>query len=167
VVTKTKQRNMVQISIEGTPHLFTIRLTTFEALVQAIARRTQTTKILPLFYLDKTNSSFIELNGEDIEPLRRKTHVKILLGKSESLAYEGELNNEGEKHGQGMYRYPNGRTYVGEWYKNQMDGQGVESWPNGSIYQGQFKANKRHGRGTFTWADGRQYVGRTKHRKIS
>jgi hypothetical protein len=151
---------MVQISIEDTPHLFTIRLTTFDALAQAIIRRTKTTKILPLSYFDKINNVYVRLNGEDIEPLKRKTHVKIRLGTIGSVAYEGELNKEGQKHGQGMYRWPNGRTYIGEWFENQMDGEGIESWPNGSKYQGQFKENKRHGLGTFTWSDGRQYVGR-------
>ena len=151
---------MVQISIENTPHLFTIRLTTFEALIQTIVRRTGLTKILPLSYLDKQTNEFVQLNDDDIEPLRRKAHVKIRLGTSKSIAYEGDLNKDGEKHGQGFYRWPNGRTYVGEWYRNQMDGEGVESWPNGSRYQGQFQANKRHGHGTFTWSDGRQYSGK-------
>ncbi|CAF0771601.1 unnamed protein product [Rotaria sordida] len=150
---------MVQISIDNTPHLFTIRLTTFDALVQAIAQRTGTTKILPLSYLDKNSNAFVRLEGEDIEPLRRKTHVKISLGGSYSASYDGELNKEGKRQGQGIYRWSNGRTYIGEWYENKMDGDGAESWPNGSQYQGQFRANKRHGQGTFTWPDGRQYVG--------
>lgn len=158
---------MVQISIENTSHLFTIRLTTFEALIQTIVHRTGLTKILPLSYLDKNTNEFIELNYDDIEPLRRKTHVKIRLGTLETIAYEGDLNNEGEKHGHGFYRWPNGRTYVGEWYRNQLDGDGVESWPNGSRYQGQFQANKRHGYGIFTWPDGRQYTGKIFTRKSS
>jgi hypothetical protein len=157
---------MVQISIEDTPHLFTIRLTTFDALIQAIVHRTGTTKILPLSYFDKTNNVYVQLNSEDIEPLRRKTHIKIRLGTLESIPYEGEVNKEGKKHGHGLYRWPNGRTYVGEWKDNQMDGEGVESWPNGSKYQGQFKANKRHGQGTYTWSDGRQYVGKINNKRI-
>lgn len=156
---------MVQISIEDTPHLFTIRLTTFEALIDQIRHRTGLTNIFPFSYLDRNTGEFIELHGEDIEPLRRKTHVKLRLGGSESLVYEGELNKEGEKHGHGFYCWPNGRTYIGEWYRNQMDGEGVESWPNGSRYQGQFKQNKRHGHGTFTWFDGRQYTGRIHNEK--
>ncbi|CAF1378187.1 unnamed protein product [Rotaria magnacalcarata] len=150
---------MVQISIDNTPHLFTVRLTTFDALVQAISYHTKTTKILPLSYFDKIKNVFVQLEGEDIEPLRRKTHVKIRLGTLTFPPYEGELNNEGRKHGQGIYRWENGRTYIGQWYENIMNGEGVESWPNGSKYHGQFYNNKRHGQGTFTWPDGRQYVG--------
>ncbi|UJR34144.1 hypothetical protein I4U23_021551 [Adineta vaga] len=150
---------MVQICIEDPPSLFTIRLTTYEAFVQEIVRRTGSTRILPLSYFDQKTNAYIQLKGEDISPLQRKTHTKIRIGQLQSIAYEGELNREGEKHGYGMYRWLNGRTYVGQWYRNQMDGEGIESWPNGSKYQGQFNANKRHGHGTFTWLDGRQYVG--------
>lgn len=155
---------MVQISIDNTPHLFTIRLTTFDALVQAIVYRTGTTKILPLSYFNKDISAYIQLEGEDIEPLRYKTHVKIRLGTLTSAPYEGQLNNRGKKHGYGIYRWPNGRTYIGQWYEDQMHGDGIESWPNGSRYQGRFKQNKRHGQGTFTWSDGRQYVGNYKQK---
>lgn len=151
---------MVQISIENTPHLFTVRLTTFEALVQAIARRVGNNQILPLSYFDRNINEYVPLENEDIEPLRRKTHVKIRLGTSYVSAYEGELNEQGKKYGHGIYRWPNGRIYVGEWYEDQMDGEGIETWPNGSRYQGQFRANRRHGHGCFTWPDGRQYVGK-------
>ncbi|CAF1210021.1 unnamed protein product [Adineta ricciae] len=148
-----------QICIEEPSCLFTIRVTTYEALIQAIVRRVKTTKILPLYYFDKKTNVYVQLDENDVRPFQRTTHVKIRLGKKQSAPYEGELNDEGEKHGYGMYRWSNGRTYVGQWYRNQMDGDGVESWPNGSKYQGQFRGNKRHGRGTFTWADGRQYIG--------
>ena len=151
---------MVQLSIDGTPVLFTIRLTTYDALLQAIVRQVKTNKILPIFYLDKVSNTYIRLQHDDIEPLCRKTHMKLRLSGTEVVPYEGELNSEGKKHGQGMYRWPNGRTYVGEWCDNQMHGEGVESWPNGSRYRGQFRANRRQGHGTFTWPDRRQYTGR-------
>lgn len=151
---------MVQISIDGTPILFTIRLTTYEALLQAIVRQVKTNKILPIFYLDKLNNTYVRLQHDDVQPLRRKTHMKLRLAGTDVVPYEGELNSEGKKHGHGMYRWPNGRTYVGEWLENQMHGYGVESWPNGSRYEGQFRTNRRHGQGTFTWVDRRQYVGK-------
>ena len=154
---------MVQIAVDGSPILFTVRVSTYDALLQAIVRRTKTNKILPIFYLDKTKELFVRLQPDDVQPFLRKTHVKLRLGGQETVPYEGELNSEGKKHGQGIYRWPNGRTYVGEWCDNQMQGEGVESWPNGSRYEGQFKGNKRHGQGTFTWADGRQYVGEYRH----
>lgn len=155
---------MVQISIDGTPILFTLRISTYDALLQAIVRHTKTNKILPILYFDRAKEAFVRLQPDDVEPFLRKTHIKLRLGRQESVPYEGELNDDGKKHGQGMYRWPNGRTYVGEWFENQMHGEGVESWPNGSRYEGQFQGNKRHGRGTFTWADGRQYIGLNKRK---
>ena len=151
---------MVQISIDDTSFLFTIRLTTYEAFLQAIVSRVQTNSILPVSYFDRTENAFVQLQHGDLEPLRRKTHVKIRLGNTHTVPYEGDLSREGKKHGQGTFRWSNGRTYVGEWYENRMHGEGLETWPNGSSYQGQFKENKRHGQGIFTWSDGRQYIGR-------
>ena len=160
LISRQRTYSMVQISIEDTPHLFTIRLTTYETFIQEIVQRTGTTKILPISYFDRNRNVFILLNGENLEPIQRKTHVKLRLGSTDFVPYEGEVNSKGEKHGHGLYRWPNGRTYVGDWHENQMHGDGIESWPNGSKYQGQFKANKRHGHGTFNWPDGRQYIGR-------
>ena len=156
---------MVQICIDGTPFLFTIRLTTYGAFLQAIVSRVQTNSILPVSYLDRTENTFVHLQDGDLEPLRRKTHVKIRLGNAQTVPYEGDLNSEGKKHGQGTYRWPNGRTYVGEWCENRMHGEGLETWPNGSSYQGHFKENKRHGHGIFTWPDGRQYIGRARSKE--
>lgn len=40
---------------------------------------------------------------------------------------------------------------------NNMDGFGLYKWPNGSSYEGQYSEDLRHGTGTFTWSDGRKY----------
>ena len=32
-------------------------------------------------------------------------------------------------------------------------------WPDGRSYEGQYLEDKKHGIGTFTWPDGRKYVG--------
>jgi hypothetical protein len=150
---------MVQISVDGTSILFTIRVTTYDALLQAIASRAKTKKILPISYLDKTSNQYIRLEHDNVEPLRRKTHMKLRLDGTNTLPYDGELNNEGKKHGQGVYRWANGRVYVGQWCDDQMHGEGEETWPNGSRYRGQFQANRRHGHGVFTWPDGKKYTG--------
>lgn len=156
---------MVQISIEDTPHLFTIRVTTFEALVHAIVQRMQTSKILPILYFDTAKNAFVPLKDDDVCPLRGKTHVKLRLSKSDRPRYEGELNSNGEKHGYGVYKWPSGRMYKGQWSDNMMHGDGTEVWPSGSKYRGQYQSNQRHGQGVFTWADGRVYTGRQCRRR--
>lgn len=40
-----------------------------------------------------------------------------------------------------------------------MDGKGVFSWPDGRKYEGDYLEDKKHGLGTFCWPDGRRYVG--------
>ena len=40
-----------------------------------------------------------------------------------------------------------------------MHGKGIYNWPDGRKYDGQFVNDKREGFGLFTWADGRKYEG--------
>jgi MORN repeat len=37
--------------------------------------------------------------------------------------------------------------------------QGLYLWPNGAMYDGEYEFDKRHGRGVFKWNDGRVYDG--------
>lgn len=40
-----------------------------------------------------------------------------------------------------------------------MEGKGVFTWPDGRKYVGDYKNDMKHGIGTFTWQDGRVYHG--------
>ena len=40
-----------------------------------------------------------------------------------------------------------------------MNGFGVFTWPDGRKYEGNYKNDKQDGYGTFTWSDGKQYKG--------
>ena len=40
-----------------------------------------------------------------------------------------------------------------------MNGIGLYSWPNGRKYRGEFKNNLKHGHGEYTQADGKKYIG--------
>lgn len=40
-----------------------------------------------------------------------------------------------------------------------MHGYGVFSWPDGRRYEGDYSDDKKQGRGTFQWSDGRKYIG--------
>ena len=46
-----------------------------------------------------------------------------------------------------------------------MDGSGVFTWPDGRKYQGDYKDDKKEGYGCFEWADGRKYRGYWKNGK--
>merc|ERR1712032_255157 len=43
--------------------------------------------------------------------------------------------------------------------ENIMDGNGVFEWPDGRTYDGEYKDDKKHGYGLFKWSDGRMYKG--------
>lgn len=40
-----------------------------------------------------------------------------------------------------------------------MHGKGLFLWPDGRRYEGEYLADKKHGYGEFTWPDGRNYKG--------
>ena len=39
-------------------------------------------------------------------------------------------------HGKGVFKWPDGRVYVGEWLDNNMHGHGVYTWKDGRKYFG-------------------------------
>lgn len=46
-----------------------------------------------------------------------------------------------------------------------MNGKGVFIWPDGSKYEGDFAYDLKDGNGVFTWPDGKQYTGSWKNGK--
>ena len=53
-------------------------------------------------------------------------------------------------HGKGIYTWPDGRKYEGEYKDDKKDGEGVYTWPDGKKYDGGWKDSKQHGEATFT-----------------
>ncbi len=43
--------------------------------------------------------------------------------------------------------YQSGASYKGAVQSNKRSGKGVFTWPNGSVYDGEFVENMRHGKG--------------------
>uniref|UniRef100_A0A8D0F5R5 Radial spoke head component 1 n=1 Tax=Strix occidentalis caurina TaxID=311401 RepID=A0A8D0F5R5_STROC len=71
--------------------------------------------------------------------------------------YDGERNSEGERHGHGKARLPNGDTYDGEYKHGFRSGRGTYRFRNGAYYTGQYLQNKKHGQGIFFYPDGSKY----------
>jgi hypothetical protein len=46
-----------------------------------------------------------------------------------------------------------------------MEGYGVFTWPDGRKYQGEYVDDKKEGKGEFFWPDGRKYDGGWKNGK--
>ncbi len=76
--------------------------------------------------------------------------------------YKGPLQ-DGEPHGQGAWRHPDGRSYNGDFREGEITGYGTMTFPNGTRYTGGFFNGKSHGDGTLIHPRGRKYVGEFKH----
>lgn len=68
---------------------------------------------------------------------------------SKTRNYQGEYNQEGEKHGYGLYASKNGNEYLGEWQHNKREGLGIVKVGNGDIFEGQFETNLKCGIGVY------------------
>ncbi|KAG7462397.1 hypothetical protein JOB18_044975 [Solea senegalensis] len=73
--------------------------------------------------------------------------------------YEGDRNDEGERHGVGRAVLPNGDIYEGHYEKGQRQGQGTYRFKNEARYVGDYDQNMKHGQGTFYYPDGSKYEG--------
>jgi len=72
--------------------------------------------------------------------------------------YVGEFS-DGTRTGQGTLFRPNGEKYVGEFSDGTRTGQGTLFRPNGEKYVGEFEGGERVGQGTYTFATGEKYTG--------
>jgi len=77
----------------------------------------------------------------------------------EEEVYEGDRDEEGRRHGQGVCVWADGKRYEGAWVRGVISGSGRMDWVDGRSYVGQFEAGLKQGRGVFRWRDGRQYEG--------
>lgn len=50
-------------------------------------------------------------------------------------------------HGKGIYKWPDGGEYLGEYINNIKEGFGKFKWPNGKEFEGYFHDGKPHGNG--------------------
>lgn len=82
--------------------------------------------------------------------------------------YTGALDPDtGLMQGKGVYVYPDGTAYEGEFVKSKFQGQGKQTFPSGDVYEGEFKNDKYNGVGTFKYADGSVYEGQFKNGKLN
>jgi hypothetical protein len=45
-------------------------------------------------------------------------------------------------HGRGLFKWPDGRSYEGEYVDDKKEGQGLFIWPDGRRYDGEWKEGK-------------------------
>jgi hypothetical protein len=67
--------------------------------------------------------------------------------------YEGEISND-IIHGKGYQKWiQDGSEYIGDYYAGKREGYGIFKYPNGDQYEGEWMDNKPDGMGTYTWAE--------------
>ena len=72
--------------------------------------------------------------------------------------FEGSIIN-GVKMGKGIYYYPNGDTYLGDWENNAFHGQGIYIFASGERYEGSLRKGKKDGYGESFAINGNVYRG--------
>ena len=88
---------------------------------------------------------------------------QVVVGEGKGLVHEGGFR-EGERHGPGTTRYPDGGVLEATWEHGAIKGQAHWVTPHGAVYDGEFDVNeKRGGEGTYSFAEGEEeggvYVG--------
>jgi len=63
------------------------------------------------------------------------------------------------KNGTGIYIYPSGAKYIGQFKNGEIHGSGACYYTDGKKYQGQWANRYPEGRGTMTFADGATWTG--------
>ena len=63
--------------------------------------------------------------------------------------YEGERNENEERHGYGKATLPNGDTYEGQYQNGKRHGHGTYRFKNLARYVGEYTNGKKHGQGNF------------------
>ena len=81
--------------------------------------------------------------------------------------YEGEYNEDKEKHGMGTEIYPNGNIYTGTFQHGKRQGKGKLQRSDGGYYEGDWNNDEISGIGTFYVASGDVYVGEFQNGIIS
>ena len=84
--------------------------------------------------------------------------IENLFPEPEPIIQSGCLEGNCED-GKGMYAYPDGSKYEGEFQNGKPHGEGVLTYPNEDYYWGFFKDGLKDGKGTFHYADNTQSSG--------
>jgi hypothetical protein len=75
--------------------------------------------------------------------------------------YEGEFERA-NPNGKGKLLFPNGDLYIGEWVNSYRQGVGILYMKNGDEYEGGFLYSKFHGVGKYKYVSGDTYQGNWK-----
>lgn len=84
---------------------------------------------------------------------------KVKITYKDGSVYEGNVDKNKKRSGQGTLWVTDGSTYVGEWKKNDINGNGEFRASDGSVLSGEFQKYSLKN-GTYTYTDGKQTITR-------
>jgi hypothetical protein len=84
------------------------------------------------------------------EPVENDNIIKnqVLKNPNENEIYQGDINNQNQKHGFGIFINPD-KKRIGTWKNDIFNGWGREIKSNGEIYEGKFENDKLNGKGIY------------------
>jgi hypothetical protein len=100
-----------------------------------------------------------------VEPVRQEDPVAVAAAEPPPPPKEEQQTGciSGNcKNGKGIYIYPSGAIYIGEFKDGEIHGIGACHYSDGSKYQGEWVYRYPEGRGTRTFPDGTKWTGRWK-----
>jgi hypothetical protein len=122
------------------------------------------------------NTSELRYDGYvgEVDTLGRPHGVGKLAFSDGSLQWMAKFNNEGDgvgngsykgefreglRHGQGRFRYADGRVFEGVW-EHGMPREGTTTFVNGDVYRGEYARNgDKSGKGVYEYVSGALYEG--------
>ena len=88
--------------------------------------------------------------------------------KASAGVYAGQISEDKQITGRGVFTYNDGRKYIGHWTRGNMDGYGILYNADGTIaYQGDFKNGAIEGNGIYYLPGGHYYIGGFKNNKMN
>ncbi len=79
--------------------------------------------------------------------------------KKRGYSYIGSTDKNEDPHGYGVFNFPNGEKYVGNFLHNKFHGEGKYIYKNGDQYYGNWVQNRRNGSGRLNLKNGEKYIG--------
>ncbi|KAL7464894.1 hypothetical protein ACHAXS_005220 [Conticribra weissflogii] len=108
-----------------------------------------------VYFSPKVTKSRVDQSLQTL--LDKSTKTCPSCGENNS-GFVGDLDNDGHRHGYGIYRSKNGNFYRGEWKKGKKDGFGIAFY-GANVYMGHWKNNMRHGHGVMKIENGDVFEG--------
>ena len=127
------------------------------------------TLALIVLSLTPSTAAFASMKCNDLSPnyclADGSVERRVFCQNSAGHTYEGTINCEGQWQGRGIYTWPSGQIYDGEWRNGKSHGHGTFVYKSGDKYVGGFRLDDRHGFGTYSYKDGGRYEGQYKNNK--